>query len=465
MTARTTLILVLLCVAGRLSAAGVTLPAAERIVLDNGTVLILNEKRDVPMVGIQAMLRGGAVTDPDGKSGLSSLYASLLEKGAGDRDAAAFAEAVAAVGGNLSAGAALESISISGDFLARDAGLMVELLADMLRRPKLDRAELDKLKRRSINLLLAAKDGDPRNLVPVYANAFLFGDHPYGSPTDGSEASLATITARDIARYHEQQVGGDRLVIAVSGYFDIAAMRERLTAAFGDWRPASAELPDLAAPERVAGNRVLLVNKPGATQTYFWIGNIGVAFDYPERAALDLANTVFGGRFTSLLNTALRVESGLTYSASSALRRPSKPGSVAISSYTQTDATVEAIDMALDVLDRFRADGVPADAAASARNYLLGRFPTQLETATQLAAQFATLELYGLGRDYIDAYGDAVAAVTPESVKLVINAVYPARDDLVFVLLGDAEAIRDTIVRYGSVTELSITEPRFLPQE
>ena len=442
-------------------AQNVTLPAAERIVLDNGTVLLLNQKSDVPMIGLQAVLKGGAVVDPDGKSGLSSLFAELIQKGAGERDAAEFAEAIDSVGGNLSASGGLESLTISGDFLARDAALMVELLADMLIRPALDKNELSKLRERSINSILAAKDSGPFDLIPIYGGAFLFAGHPYGTPVSGSETSLATITHRDVTKYFDEQLGGDRLIIAVSGDFDITGMRDMLSAAFADWRAARAELPDVPVVEPQAGRRVLLIDKPGASQTYFWIANVGVARDYAERADLDIANTVFGGRFTSMLNTALRVESGLTYGARSRLKRPSRPGSVAITSYTQTDTSIEAIDMALGVLGQLRDTGIAPEMIDSARNYVLGQFPTRLETATQLAAQFATLEVYGLDRSYIDDYATGLNAVSAESIVGVINAVYPSQDDLVFVLLGDADKIRDAIMKYGPVTEMSITEPHF----
>ena len=441
----------------------ITLPAAERVELDNGAVLILNHKPDVPMIGLQAVLKGGAVVDPAGKSGLSSLYAELIQKGAGERDATAFAEAIDSVGGRLSASAGLEGITIGGDFLARDSDLMVELLADMLRRPALDRAELLKLRKRSINSILAAKDASPFDLMSIYGTAFLFNEHPYGTPVDGSEASLATITHRDITRYFEERVGSDRLIISVSGDFDIDAMRDALSTAFADWRAASTDLADVPVAEPQTGRRVLLIDKSGASQTYFWIGNVGVARDYAQRADLDIANTLFGGRFTSMLNTALRVDSGLTYGASSRLMRPSRPGSVAISSYTRGEATIEAIDMALGLLSQLRDTGVADEMIDSARNYVLGQFPTRLETARQLAAQFAMLEAYGLERNYVDDYGAAIGAVSSESIKPVIDGVYPALDDLVFVLIGDAELIRDSITKYGPVTEMSITEPNFQP--
>ncbi len=439
----------------------ISLPPAERIVLDNGVVLVLNEKHDVPLIGVRALLAGGAVTDPPGKAGLSSLLAGLLEKGAGELSAAEFAEAIDSSGGRLSAAGGLENLSVAGDFLARDADTMIGLLADMLTQPTLDEAEFEKLRERRINLLRAEKDSSPGDLVPIYAHALLFAEHPYGAPVDGSESSLAAITHQDVLDYYAAHVGADRLVVAVSGDFDSGRMAERLTAAFGGWRRATEPLPAVADASRHPGGRVLLVDKPGATQTWFWIGNVGVSRTFPGRAPLDIANTLFGGRFTSMLNTALRVDTGLTYGARSILIRPSSAGSVGISTFTRTEATTEAIDLALDVLDRFR-DDMPARAeVASARNYVLGQFPMRLETAEQLAAQFATLEATGLTRAWIDNYDEAVEAVRAPDVAEVARAVYPARSEAVFVLIGDAERIRDSVAKYGSVTEMSITEPTF----
>ena len=222
-------------------------------------------------------------------------------------------------------------------------------------------------------------------------------------------------------------------------------------------------MPEVPAVAAQTGRRVLLIDKPGATQTYFWIANIGVARDFELRAALNLANTVFGGRFTSMLNTELRIKSGLTYGARSQLLRPAKPGSIGIVSYTRTDATVEAIDMALGVLDRLRDDGIDADMIDSAQNYILGQFPTALETAEQVGAQLAALEAYGLDASFINNYGADIMAADVDTIAAVIEDVYPASDDLVFVLLGDAELIREAAAGYGPVTEMSISEPRFRP--
>lgn len=453
----------LLALSGPVFAQGVTLPEAERVELENGTTLILIEKHDVPLIGLDAVVAGGAVADPADKHGLANLLAGLLSKGAGDRDGAEFVEAAEAVGGSISASAGYEAIYVSADFMAKDAALMVELLADMLRRPTLSQSEFAKLRSRSINLIKSAKSSDPSGLLSSYANAFLFGEHVYGNPTGGSESSLAAISRGDLVDFYDAQFGGDRLTIAVSGDFDTESMRALLSEAFGDWEAASGGLDAIAAPTKVAGGRVYLVDKPGATQTYFSIGNVGVARDYGRRAELDLANTVFGGRFTSMLMTELRTKSGLSYTARSSLVRHSQPGSVFTTSFTETGTTVEAIDVALSTLARFQDAGLSDDMIVSARNYVMGQYPPRFETAAQLAGLFAMLEVYGLDTGYINDYGAALSAATTESIAAVIDEVYPKSDELVFIMIGDAEQIRDQVGKYGEVTEISIDEPRFHP--
>lgn len=448
---------------GSALAQSLSLPSVERVELDNGVVLILNEKDDVPMIAVDAMLRGGSVTDPDGKAGLTQVYTTLVSRGAGERDGNELAAAIDGAGAVFDTSVDLESVHYTMNFLSRDTDLMIELLADVLRRPTLDRSEFESVRSYLVNTIAAAKDSDARQLMPVYGAAFLFGDHPYGRSPTGDETSLAAITHRDVVNYRRDHVGADRLTLIVSGNFEAADMRAKLETAFGDWGPARSALPDIEAPAARDGGQVLLIDKPGAAQTYFWIGNVGVPRSYDRPAELALANILFGGRFTSMLNYKLRTESGLTYGARSLLVRPIQRGSVAMFSYTKTESTFEAIDMALGILGQLHDAGVDATMIDSARNYFLGQFPPDIETAPQLAAMFADIELYELGDDYIDRYIAAIGDVNEESIAEVIDDVYPQRDELVFVILGDADAIRDGVTKYGSVTELSITEPRFSP--
>ncbi len=444
------------------AAADIKLPAYQTITLDNGATLLLMPRKDVPLVAANVAVRGGALADAAGKEGTADLLGEMLSQGAGTRDALAFAQAVDGAGGNLGFGSSREAIVANAQFLSKDSGLMLSLLADALLRPKMDAAEFDKLRKRAIDGIANAKDSDPRQLIGTYANGWLFRGHPYGRSTGGDETSLATITLADLQAFRAQQMGGDRLIIAIAGDFDAQAVTAQVREAFGGWAKASGALPQVEAKPRESGRRVLLVDKPGATQTYFALGNIGSRHGDPAEAAQDLVQTAFGGRFTSMLNTELRVKSGLTYGARSAIDRSRMPGAATISSFTKTESTKAAIDLAIATLDRLHKDGLDAATIASAKHYVAGQFAPDLETAPQLAGQLASMALYGDTRDAIDGYLGRIAAATPEQIATA-RAVFPDSKDLVIVAIGDAARIRDTMKGYGPLTEMKLTDPRFSP--
>lgn len=446
------------------AADGVKTPPYERVQLDNGAVLLLMERHDVPLIAFHALVRGGASSDPPDAYGMSSLLAGLLEKGAGNRDAAAFAEAVASVGGDIETEASIESISVSGSFLARDQALMVELLADMLQRPKLEHTQFDTLRARYIEFLRAAKDSNVGALTSIYGAASLFGGHPYGRPVDGSEASLGTIGHEALQRYYREQIGADRLILAVAGDFETARLRQQLMRAFAGWRKAASALPAVPKLERATTRRVLLVDAPDSVQSYFWAANLAVPRNDPRRAALDVVNTLFGGRFTSMLNSELRVRTGLSYGASSRFDRRTVLGHWELSSFTQTATTIEAIDLALATLDELHAGTIDAATLASGKRYVQGQFPLALETSDQWALQLASLELYGLDRRYIDDYAAAVDALAPEDARRVVREVFPKSSELILVVIGNAAAIREGLSKYGPVTQMKLADPAFAPR-
>ena len=455
--------LALMPIAMAVAADGVKFPAFKSATLANGAVVALVEKRDTPLVAMNVTVRGGGLGDPGGREGTASLFTDLIQKGAGNRNAAQFAEAIENVGGSLAAGAGTESLGVNASFMARDVDLMLELVTDALQRPRLDAVEFEKARRLAVQSIVAAKDSDPRALMSSYGDAWLFRGHPYGRSVGGSEASLAAVKLDDIKRYYAEHVGGDRLIITVVGDFDPATMLPKLERAFGSWRKAGTAVPAVMAPARATGRPVLLVDKPGATQTYFWLGNVGASRTDPARTAQSVVNTVFGGRFTSMLNTELRIKSGLTYGASSSFSRPSQPGSFRISSYTETSKTVQAIDMALDTLARLHKDGLDTEQLKSSQSYILGQFPPTIETNGQIAARLADMLFYGLGPEDVNEYAERVSKVDAAAVRSTIAQSFPQPDDVVLVLIGDAAKIRDAVKKYGPVTEMKITDPRFAP--
>ena len=444
--------------------AEVRLPPFESLTLGNGAQLALMPKRDTPLVAMTVLVRGGALADAPGREGTASLLADLMQKGAGGRDAVAFVEAIEGAGGELAIGAGTESLVLGASFLSRDLGLMVELAGDALLRPRLAADEFEKVRTLAIQSIAAAKDADPSALIGLYGDAWLFGSHPYARPVGGDETSLAAVTLEDVQRQYRAQLRGDRLLIVVVGDFDPADVRARLEQTFGALPRAEAAAPVAPAAARERGRRVLLVDKPGATQTYFWLGSVGAARTDPQRTAQGVVNTVFGGRYTSMLNTELRAKSGLTYGASASFERLQQPGAFSIRSFTATETTVPALDLALATLDRLHADGLDATQLESARSYLLGQFPPTIETNGALASRLAEMMLYGLGRDDVDQFAARVRAVDAAAARAALESAFPDSADLAIVLVGDAARIRGDVRKYGPVTEMKITDPRFRPR-
>jgi zinc protease len=441
--------------------AGMKLPAHQRFVLPNGLTILLVPKKEVPTIAFSGFVRGGALADPADRNGVAALVAGLLDRGAGKRNAYEFADAVEGVGGSFNANAGSEAINVGGQFLARDRALMVELLADALMRPRFDAQEFASYRDREIEFIKSAKDSDPSQIIGIYGRAALFGAHPYGRPQGGSERSLAAITQADVVGYHAANFGADRATLVFAGDLDPKWMRQALSAAFGGWAKAKAAVPELKPAARVRGRRVLLVDAPGSVQTYFWLGNVGVDRRYSGRPALDLVNTLYGGRFTSLLNTELRIKSGLTYGASSRFVRGSVPGEFTIRSFTQTATAAQALDLTLETLEKLKHDPLAPEMLESARAYVLGQYPLQLETAAHWAATLADLELYRLGKEYIEGYGPALATVDLAETAAVTADAFPRTADLVIVLIGDAAKIREAAQKYGPVTEMKLSDPDF----
>jgi zinc protease len=442
---------------------GVKIPANQRFVLPNGLTIVLLPKKDVPLIAFSGFVRGGALLDPPAKPGVASLVAGLLDHGAGKRSAFEYADAVEGVGGSFNASAGPESISFNGQFLARDRALMIELLGDALMRPHFDADEFSKYRDRDIEFIKSAKDSDPSQLLSVYGRAQLFGEHPYGRPQGGSERSLAAIAQSDVVSYHAQNFSPERVTLVFAGDLDPKWMKQTLTTAFGGWAKSRPAVVELKPAPRVTGRRVLLVDSPGAVQTYFWLANVGVDKRYSGRPALDLVNTLYGGRFTSILNTELRIKSGLSYGASSSFTRGSVPGEFAIRSFTQTENTGKALDLALETLDKLKHGAIDPAMLESARAYVLGQYPLRLETAAHWAATLADLEFYGLGKDYIEGYGPALQKVDASEASAVTADAFPRPDNLVIVLIGDAAKIRDMAAKYGAVTEMKLSQPDFVP--
>jgi len=439
--------------------AQVKLPPYTREVLPNGAVVYYMQRTGLPLVSFRVLAKGGNESDPAAMAGLASVTAELLRRGSAQRTAAQFSEQIDALGGTFGAGTDEQSTTAYAEFLSKDFNAGLALVAGALLAPAFPEEEVRKTLARRTDGLKTTKD-NPGAAINSYYRSFFFGSaHPYGRPAD--EASYDRIRRQDIVDYHQKTYVGRNLIVIVAGDFDPAAAKARVTQTFGAVPPGAAYTFAAApAPPRNSEPRVLLVDKPDATQTYFVIAQPGVRRSTPDRVPLILVNTLFGGRFTSMINDALRVTSGLTYGASSSVQMARLDGAITINSYTKTETTAQAIDLALDVLKRFHDQGMTAEQLASAKAYVKGSYPTRtVQTADQVANVLGEMELFGLDRDEVDQFFARVDAVTLEQANAVARKYYRT-ENLTFVLLGSAAKIRDVAAKYGpKVVEKQARQP------
>ncbi len=443
--------------------AQIKMPPFQKTVLPNGATLILMQKRDLPLVSVRVTAKGGKEADPAERAGLASLTADLLTQGTKTRSREALATEVDALGARLGASAGRQDSNVGMEFLAKDTDKALAILDDVLKNPLFGEDELKRLVARRLDNIKAAKD-QPQMAVRQHFDAYFFGkEHPYGKPMMGDEAALAQITRAEVEAFHKKQFVGRNLIVTVTGDFDPKTIEAKMKGLVGTLPAGEAYAwKKYPAVKAGAGARLLLVDKTDATQTYFMIGQPGIDRTNPDRTALELVNTLFGGRFTSMLNDSLRVDSGLTYGASSVVEQDRLPGSIFISTFTKNESTEKAIDLALAQLTKLRTVGINAEQLASAKAYVKGLYPTQrLETSDQLANVLTDLELFGLNRGEVDDFISRIDAVTVEQANAVAKKYYQT-EGLVFVLVGKAAEIRKSVGKYAKeMVEVPITKAGF----
>jgi zinc protease len=440
--------------------AGLKLPQYKKVRLKNGLTVLLMEKHTVPLVGFQVIVKSGSVADPAAKEGTAWLTANLLRKGTKTRTADQFSSELDFIGGQFGAGASSDNTNVSAEFVRKDLDKGLDLLADALLNPTFPQAEFNKLLKQRVDGLKAEKDR-AQAVISTYFNAYLFGSHPYGRPIEGDEKSLAALTREDVQKFYQSFYTPGNAILAVAGDFSTAEMEKLIAQKFEAWPSRTSPAVSLPEPAPVSGKKLLLIDKPDSTQTFYRIGNVGVSRTNPDRVYLEVVNTLFGGRFTSMINTELRIKTGLTYGAGSNFDQRKARGPFFISTYTKNSSTGEALDKTLEVLKQLHEKGVTEEQLKSAKNYIEGQFPPTIETARELARLIAELEFYGLDRREIDDLFAKIDAMTVADAQRVIKQYYPL-DNLVFVVIGKSSEVGEVVKKYASQMEKrAITDPGF----
>jgi predicted Zn-dependent peptidase len=433
------------------------LPPYQKFVLKNGLTVYLMEQHEVPMINVSVILPAGAIYDGE-KAGLASLTATALKHGTKSFPKSKLDEELDFIGASVNTFASKESAGLSASFASKDKVLVFKIINELLTQPSFDATEFEKEKKRVLVRLEQAKES-PRSVIGSYFDKFLYGDHVYGNIINGTVATVSGLSAADVQNFYTNNYIPNGSAIAVAGDFNSKEMKTIITDLFSAWKKSSKPQANLAAKEiqKLSGNKVLLINKDDAKETTFYIGSPGISRNNPDYVAIEVVNTLFGGRFTSMLNDELRVNTGLTYGAGSRFTPLKNGGTFYISTFTATKNTEAAIDTALSVLKRLHTKGIDEQALTSARNYVKGQFPPRYETSGQLAGLLTQMFWYGFNESFINNFQKNVDGLTLDKAKEIIEKYFP-KDKLQFVMVGKSADIKKIVEKYGPVTEVQIKE-------
>jgi zinc protease len=419
--------------------------------LANGLEVIVLEDARLPRLQLSVTLRRGAGWVPPASAGLAAYTAELLERGAGERDALALAEAVERLGASLGAGADWDATSVSVSGLSRDLDALVAILADVVLRPRFDPAEATRVRSEFLAALEAARD-DPGTLARWNLASVLYPGHPYGSPLEGTPESVARLDAAAARAFHERVFTASNAIFSASGDVAAADLARRVEDLFGAWGaggtpPEDPEPPNPAPPAR----RVRVVDVPDRGQAWIVLGHDGLARTEPERTAAVLMNGALGGgAFLSRLMTRVRAEEGLTYSVGSSFSLRRRPGPFVVSTFTRVPEVRRVTDLLLAELERMRREPPGPEEFRRVQTLETGRFVLALETSAAVAASLVDLEVAGLPEDSLDTYRSRVRALAPEAVAAAARRwLHPERAAIVVV--GPAAAIAAQLEGLGPV--------------
>jgi zinc protease len=426
--------------------------ALTRAQLPNGLLVLIHEDRRLPRVSITLTVPRGAAVEAPGESGSVSFMAELLERGAGERDALAFAEVVDALGASFSASADWDTVDLGVAGLSRDFDVLLELLADAALRPRFDAREAQRARAALLASLARAKD-DPATLASWYANRTVYGGHRFALPVAGTEETAARLDPKRARAYHARLFMPNGAVASVTGDVDAAAAIAALTARFGAWPQGAVADPGPPPPEQAPAQRtIVVVDRPDLGQARIVVGHEGIARTNEDRIKVSIFNLIVGGSgFSSRLMAALRGnEEGLTYGAGSAYSLRRAPGPFYASTFTRVEKARTALDVLLAELERARREPPGEKDLTWARTLATGSFSMSLETSDAVTASLVDLEVYGLPEDSLDTYRTRVRAITPEDMARVARAhLHPERAAI--VLVGPADALVPQLESLGAV--------------
>jgi zinc protease len=419
----------LLCV----SSLAQAIPEIQNWHTANGVPVYFIAARELPMVDAQILFRAGSVRDGE-RPGLAQLTNGLLEEGAGDWSADTIADRLDQVGAQLATSSRRDSASVALRSLTDPRYLQpaVETVARLLKEPSFAPDAVERVRQQMLTALQERAQSPGAIAQDAFFKA-LYGDHPYGSPADGTPASLNAITRADIQDFHRRYYTAANAVVAIVGDLDRPAAEQLANALVGGL-PKGEPMPPPPPVPPLAANPTIRIPHP-SSQSHILIGQLGVSRADPDYYALYLGNHVLGGNgLVSQLSQEIREKRGLAYGAYSAFSPMRQTGPFLINLQTRNDQADTALQVAQTTLRQFSTDGPDPQMLEEARQNITGGFALDLAGNGKLANYLGLIAFYGLPLDYLQTFIATMNGISLEQVKTAWQRhIQPNRQIVVIV--------------------------------
>ena len=409
----------------------------KRIVLENGMVLLLSERHTIPSVTINMLIKAGQVLEPSDKAGLAHITAGLLTEGTKKRSSSQIAEEIEFVGGGIGASGGDDSASVNLTILKKDLDLGLDILSDILLNPVFSEEEII----RKVRETKASIEKEKENPSAVAGKEFaktVFGDHPYGRPTEGLPETLDLIVRDDIVKFHAAHYIPNNTIMAVVGDVTEKEIVSKLNRYLKDWKKREVVNP-VFPPVKPLSQKIVKPIDKKITQANIVLGHIGIERENPDYYAAYVMNYILGGGgFTSRLMDNIRDNKGLAYDVHSYFAPMKHSGYFNVGVQTKNESAKVAIEEVLKEMERIRSVSVTDKELEDAKAYLTGSFPLKLDTNKKIAGMLTAIEFFNLGLDYPDRYPKMINSLTKDDILKVARR-YLNTDNYIMVVVGDLE--------------------------
>jgi predicted Zn-dependent peptidase len=417
---------------------------SDEAVLDNGLRVVAVRKPGVPIVEMR--LRIPFLSAKSSHPARAALLSDALATGAGGLDRAGIAAAVQALGADISVGVDADRLMISGNVLGANLGALLDIVGSLVTDPAYERDEVATERDRLVERLGMAR-ARPGVVASEALAHRMWGEHPYAVDLPQPEA-VAEVTRAQLRTLHEKLVRPAEAVLILVGDLPTRRMLDAAASALAAWSeaPKSQKVPSLPDPP---SGPLLVVDRPGSVQTSVRLGRAGLPRVDPDYPALQLANLIFGGYFSSRWTENIREDKGYTYGPHSRVEHHVLGSTVGLDVEVATEVTAPAMLETYYELGRLASLPVTQEEVDSVRQYAIGNLA--LSTATQ-AGLASTLSAFGLGIEWITEHPGRLLTCTVDDVSAAAARFFgPA--GFTSVVVGDAETIAGPLASLGAIEQ------------